>query len=61
MRSKICTQCRVEKDISFFAWRSKKRKKTSSECKECHKEMRLDYYKNNPGKEYSREKKESMK
>lgn len=47
MSEKICPKCGDSKDLDDFAWRDKKRGRRSSECRDCHKRYRQDYYHKN--------------
>lgn len=63
MDTKICTKCKIEKEISMF---NKKLNKRTSRCKTCLKEMISDYYINNKeklnkaSKEYSKANKDNI-
>lgn len=50
MRTKICTGCGVEKDVSEFGW-EKLFQKRASQCKSCRKEVHMKYYDENKEKE----------
>jgi hypothetical protein len=47
MKKKVCSRCKEEKDVTEF---SSKR----NQCKECIKELKREYYRNNPEKEKKR-------
>lgn len=51
---KTCTLCKEEKSLDLFSWKNKARNIKASECKECHKIMRREYYLNNTEKEKQR-------
>ena len=58
---KKCTKCKIEKNLDEFAWRMKKLNKKASECKQCHKKIRKQYYINNKEKENNRVKQRRKK
>ncbi len=47
MGQKQCTKCGQWKDEEEFSWRWQSLGKRHSECRECHKIMRQNYYENN--------------
>jgi hypothetical protein len=51
---KVCTKCNEQKTLENFSWKDKNRGRKASECKSCHKIMRLAYYQANKTKERQR-------
>lgn len=51
---KICGKCKEEKALTEYASKNRLKGTYSSECKECHKIMRNQYYKNNTEQEKHR-------
>ena len=49
MTAKICSVCKIEKDISCF-YLLKKTNKYESKCKTCKIQWQKSYYENNRGK-----------
>lgn len=45
MNKKVCTKCKIEKDLSEYFYKNKKEDKLHSQCKDCYKISRK-------GKEY---------
>lgn len=57
MGKKACSKCNLEKELTEFAIRNKKKNTFSSECKSCHKEVRIKNYDKNRQSEKARVKK----
>ncbi len=57
MEVKCCTRCSEIKSHGEFAWKNKSNKLLSSECKECHRKLRKQYYEKNKTIEIRRLKK----
>lgn len=53
---KICSKCKVEKDIDAFSWKDKHRGIRNSQCKSCKAIYRKEYYQKNKEKEKARSK-----
>lgn len=43
---KICSACKIEKDETEFAWKSKFKGLRQSRCRECYREYNRNYYNN---------------
>ena len=54
MKTKICSKCNIEKDISEFGKRKDRPIGFTSKCLECRNEQYKEYYKNNRQKELNR-------
>ena len=54
MQLKVCSNCKVEKLLSCFSKNVSKKSGYSSECKECHRIARKNYYERNCEKEKGR-------
>lgn len=54
MQTKICPKCQEEKSIDCFSKNKSRKSGYSSECKECHKITRKEYYEANKAKEINR-------
>lgn len=50
MGTKVCTRCKLKKDISEFGW-ERLFQKRASQCKSCRNELRMKYYDENKEKE----------
>ena len=51
---KKCSRCKCEKELDYFAISKKKKYGRASECKECHKIYRDNYYRRNKQTEIKR-------
>lgn len=51
---RTCTKCNEPKELSEFSFKNKSKGTLSSECKECHRVLRQDYYRNNKQEELAR-------
>ena len=61
MKTKICTQCKLELDIHAFTKVKSKSEKRRSKCKKCNNDVKKEYRRNNKEKGLSKEKQIRLK
>ena len=44
---KVCTKCDGEKSVELFSWKTKRKRKSRSMCKDCHSAYRRQHYLDN--------------